>query len=315
MMFAQVNGCFRPRTSIFAHAGQVYLGLPRGRLPAPPGRQAGIDATTTTGARRGRRLLLQKRHRWVGQLDVRRARPAGTTQANREVDRSRRGEVQHGRIRRQQVGLDDEAVEVTRTFTRLKMRLMPYLADVGEQASATGVPVMRAMALEFPTDRGVAGLGTQYMLGDALLVAPVFSAARDAQVYLPEGEWTHLLTGERVTGRGWRREQHGFDSLPLYVRPGTVLPIGAVNSGPEYAWAEGVTLHLFELPDGYDAVTTVPGGTGTAASFRVVRTGSRVHVTSDDAVGMWSVAVGALGQPVASGPGPGAVTVTGGAQW
>ena len=210
---------------------------------------------------------------------------------------------------------DDEAVEVTRTFTRLKMRLMPYLADVGEQASATGVPVMRAMALEFPTDRGVAGLGTQYMLGDALLVAPVFSAARDAQVYLPEGEWTHLLTGERVTGRGWRREQHGFDSLPLYVRPGTVLPIGAVNSGPEYAWAEGVTLHLFELPDGYDAVTTVPGGTGTAASFRVVRTGSRVHVTSDDAVGMWSVAVGALGQPVASGPGPGAVTVTGGAQW
>ena len=210
---------------------------------------------------------------------------------------------------------DDEAVEVTRTFTRLKMRLMPYLADVGEQASATGVPVMRAMALEFPTDRGVAGLGTQYMLGDALLVAPVFSAARDAQVYLPEGEWTHLLTGERVTGRGWRREQHGFDSLPLYVRPGTVLPIGAVTSGPEYAWAEGVTLHLFELPDGYDAVTTVPGGTGTAASFRVVRTGSRVDVTSDDAVGMWSVAIGALGQPVASGPGPGAVTVTGGAQW
>jgi len=210
---------------------------------------------------------------------------------------------------------DDEAVEVTRTFTHLKMRLMPYLADVGEQASATGVPVMRAMALEFPVDRGVAGLGTQYMLGEALLVAPVFSAARDTQVYLPEGEWTHLLTGERVTGRGWRREQHGFDSLPLYVRPGTVLPIGAVTSGPEYAWAEGVTLHLFELPDGYDAVTTVPGGTGTAASFRVVRTGSRVQVTSDDAVGMWSVAVGALGQPVASGSGPGAVVVTGGAQW
>ena len=77
---------------------------------------------------------------------------------------------------------DDEAVEVTRTFTHLKMRLMPYLAGVGEQASATGVPVMRAMALEFPADRGVAGLGTQYMLGESLLVAPVFSAGQDTDV-------------------------------------------------------------------------------------------------------------------------------------
>jgi len=195
------------------------------------------------------------------------------------------------------------------------MRLMPYLAGVGEQASATGVPVMRAMALEFPADRGVAGLGTQYMLGEALLVAPVFSAAQDVDVYLPEGEWTHLLTGERATGRGWRREQHGFDSLPLYVRPGTVLPIGAISSGPEYAWADGVTLRLFELPDGYDAVTTVLGGTGTAASFRVVRTGSFVRVTSKDAVGAWSVALGALGEPAASARGADTVVVTIGAQW
>ena len=117
----------------------------------------------------------------------------------------------------------------------------------------------------------------------------------------------------RVTGRGWRRERHGFDSLPLYVRPGTVLPIGAVVSGPEYAWAEGVTLRLFELPDGYDAVTTVPGGTGTAASFRVRRAGSRVQVTTDDAVGACSVALGAVGPPSASTAGPGTILVTVGA--
>ena len=205
---------------------------------------------------------------------------------------------------------DDEAVEVTRAFTKLKMRLMPYLAGAGEEASTTGVPVMRAMALEFPADRGVAGLGTQYMLGGSLLVAPVLSAGRDVDVYLPVGEWTHLLTGERVSGRGWRHEQHGFDSLPLYVRPGTVLPLGAVASGPESAWAQGVTLHLFELPDGYDAVTTVPGGTGQPASFRVVRTGSRVQVTSDDAIAPWSVALGALDGPGMSADGPGALVLS-----
>jgi len=204
---------------------------------------------------------------------------------------------------------DDEAVDVTRAFTRLKLSLMPYLGAAGAEASATGVPVMRAMALEFPGDRGVAGLGTQYVLGDSLLVAPVFSAERECDVYLPEGTWTHLLTGERVEGHGWRRESHGFDSLPLYVRPGTVLPVGAVADEPEYAWADGVTLRLFELPDGYDAVTHVPGGTGAPASFRVVRDGDAVRVTSDDAPGAWSVAIGATAVATGSATGAGEVVV------
>ncbi|GMA32476.1 alpha-xylosidase [Litorihabitans aurantiacus] len=208
---------------------------------------------------------------------------------------------------------DDEAVDVTRAFTRLKMSLMPYLGAVGETASSTGVPVMRAMALEFPRDRGVAGLGTQYLLGSSLLVAPVFSAGRRTEVYLPGGTWTHLLTGERVEGRGWRAEEHGFDSLPLYVRPGTVLPVGAVTDTPEYAWADGVVLRLFELPDGYDAVTTVPGGTGAPATFRVVRDGEEVRVSSTDATAAWSVALGALGEPVGSAGGVGEVVVTLGA--
>ncbi|WP_108720019.1 alpha-xylosidase [Miniimonas sp. S16] len=204
---------------------------------------------------------------------------------------------------------DEEAVDVTRAFTHLKLSLMPYLGAVGEQASATGVPVMRAMALEFPGDRGVAGVGTQYTLGESLLVAPVFSAAGHVELYLPAvGTWTHLLTGEKAVGAGWRSEQHGFSSLPLYVRPGTVLPVGAVEDTPEYAWADGVTLRLFELPDGYDAVTTVPGGTGSAASFRVVRTGSQVRVTSDDATASWSVAVG-LGDALGSAAGAGEVVV------
>jgi alpha-D-xyloside xylohydrolase len=165
------------------------------------------------------------------------------------------------------------------------------------------------MALEFPGDRGVAGLGTQYMLGDSLLVAPVFSAERGCDVYLPEGTWTHLLTGDRVEGHGWRRESHGFDSLPLYVRPGTVLPVGAVADEPEYAWADGVVLRLFELPDGYDAVTTVPGGTGAGASFRVVRDGEAVRVSSSDASGSWSVAIGATAEPAVTASGAGEVSV------
>lgn len=145
---------------------------------------------------------------------------------------------------------DEEAVEVTRVFTRLKMRLMPYLYGLGLEAARSGVPVMRPMVLEFPDDPATAYLDRQYMLGPDLLVAPVFSASGDVEFYLPEGEWTHLLTGETVTG-GWRRETHGFESLPLYVRAGTVLPWGARDDRPDYDYLDGLTFRVF------------PGGTGT----------------------------------------------------
>ncbi|WP_311242917.1 alpha-xylosidase [Microbacterium sp. WCS2018Hpa-23] len=147
---------------------------------------------------------------------------------------------------------DEEAVDVTRRFTHLKMQLMPYLYQQGIDASRTGIPLMRPMQLEFPDDPAVGYLDRQYMLGSSLLVAPVFSEDGSVEFYLPEGEWTSLLTGETVTGGGWRRETHGFESLPLYVRPGTVLPWGSRTDKPDYDYHDGLKLRVF------------PGGEGTA---------------------------------------------------
>lgn len=159
---------------------------------------------------------------------------------------------------------DDEAVEVTRRFTQLKMRLMPYLFQRGLEAAASGVPVMRPMALEFPDDPAAAHLDRQYMLGPDLLVAPVFSAEGDVEFYVPAGEWTHLLTGETITGGGWRRERHGFDSLPLYVRPGAVLPWGARSDRPDYDYLDGLSLRVFPGGEGTREVTvTTPDGRST----------------------------------------------------
>lgn len=121
---------------------------------------------------------------------------------------------------------DEEAVDVTRKFTKLKASLMPYLWTAATEAASTGVPMMRAMLVEFPEDRTCWTLDQQYMLGPSLLVAPVFSADGDVEFYLPVGRWTSLLTGEVVEGGRWVRERHGFDSLPLYVRPGSVLAFG-----------------------------------------------------------------------------------------
>ncbi|MFE5342459.1 alpha-xylosidase [Isoptericola sp. NPDC056578] len=209
---------------------------------------------------------------------------------------------------------DEEAVDVARRFTHLKMSLMPYLAQAGEEAHAAGTPIMRPMVLEFPGDRAAFGVDMQYMLGGSLLVAPVFQADGTVEYYVPEGTWTRLLDGaetahaQTVTGPRWVTETHDFDSLPVLVRPGTVLPVGTRTDRPDYAWADGVELRCFGLTDGHDAVTVVPTGgpDGEAARFRVRRTGDEVVVTSDDAPGAWTVRVG---ERTAAAAGPGTVSL------
>ncbi len=156
---------------------------------------------------------------------------------------------------------DEEAVEVTRRFSHLKMRLMPYLYQLGLDAAETGIPLMRPLVLEFPDDPAVAYLDRQYMLGPSLLVAPVFSAEGDVEFYLPAGAWTSLLTGETVEGGRWLRERHGYDSLPLYVRPGAVLPWGARVDRPDYDYTDGLQLRVFPGGEGMaSVVVTTPDG-------------------------------------------------------
>jgi alpha-D-xyloside xylohydrolase len=162
--------------------------------------------------------------------------------------------------------VDDESVDVLRRFARLKNRLMPYLYQAAVTAHEQGTPVLRAMMLEFPDDPACAYLDRQYMLGPDLLVAPVFAEDGVVDYYVPPGGWVSLLTGEPVEGPGWRRETHGFDTLPLLVRPGAVLPVGARDDRPDYDYLDGLTL-LTNQPVARTAVR-VPDLTGaTAATF------------------------------------------------
>ncbi|WP_353813369.1 alpha-xylosidase [Agromyces sp. SYSU T00266] len=117
------------------------------------------------------------------------------------------------------------AVEVARTFATLKASLRPYLVAAGEEAHRSGTPIMRPMQLAFPGDPAVAHLDRQYLLGPDLLVAPVFSATGEVEFYLPGGRWTNWFTREVVEGGGWRRERHGFDTVPLWIRGGAVIPV------------------------------------------------------------------------------------------
>jgi hypothetical protein len=138
---------------------------------------------------------------------------------------------------------------------------------------------MRPTACDFPDDPACAHLDRQYMLGDNLLVAPVSSADGDTSFYVPAGGWTDLRTGEVFSGPGWFRRRYGFGDLPLLVRPGSVIPFGACDDGPEYPYAEGVTLRVYQPRHGQRITVAVPEPTGaTAAMFTVVRDWSTVIV-------------------------------------
>ncbi|TDU83384.1 alpha-D-xyloside xylohydrolase [Kribbella voronezhensis] len=173
---------------------------------------------------------------------------------------------------------DEEAVQVLRRFTKLKMSLMPYLAVVAEEAHTDGTPMMRPMVLEFPTDPGVAYLDRQYMLGPNVLVAPVMSKDGEVRFYLPEGTWTHLLTGEQFDGSRWVTRSYGFDELPLLARQGAVIPFGAVDDRPEYDWTDGVELRWYAPAEGEVTRVRLPGPNGeTSAVIELTLTAGRAE--------------------------------------
>ncbi|SDP75069.1 Glycosyl hydrolases family 31 [Streptomyces sp. cf386] len=193
----------------------------------------------------------------------------------------------------------EEAVEVTREFTLLKQRLAPYLQRAAQQAHTTGVPVMRAMVLEFPDDPTAAVLDRQYMLGEDLLVAPVFTDDGTVEYYVPEGTWTNVLTGTQVAGPRWVREQHGFHTLPLLARPDSVVPFAADDQHPVSAWADDVELRIHAFADGARRTVVIPrtDALGETARFEVHREGDRLSVTTDSPY-PWRLRIGGPGGTV-----------------
>ena len=177
---------------------------------------------------------------------------------------------------------DEESVDVCRKFVKLKNRLMPYLYQKAVEAHECGWPMMRPMILEFPDDPACDTLDRQYMMGDALLVAPIFRKDGQVQYYLPDGAWTSLIDGEVIEGGRWQTEIHDFMSLPLMVRPGTVLPLGAVDSKPDYDYLDGLELHVYQLEDGESQVVTIPDLKGNvAATFTVTMVDGQAKAETD----------------------------------
>jgi alpha-D-xyloside xylohydrolase len=191
---------------------------------------------------------------------------------------------------------DEEAVRVLSQFTKLKCSLMPYLYHAAIQAHEQGTPMLRSMMFEFTNDPACDYLDLQYMLGDSLLVAPVFSHNGDVNYYVPAGKWTSLLNSKVIEGPRWVRETHDFTSLPLLVRPNSIIPIGSHMDKPDYDYSNGVTLRVYELEDGKEVSVGIPTLEGTIETrFYIKRKGNVIRVQRQGLPKPWNVLLVGMG--------------------
>lgn len=120
-----------------------------------------------------------------------------------------------------------EAERIVKSAIELKYQLFPYLYSYAREAFDTGVPIMRAAFLEYPNDEKAVDADEQFFFGKELLVAPVVEkGASTKRVYLPEGEWILFENGAtRYKGGGWIELPVRLETIPLFVKAGSIIPM------------------------------------------------------------------------------------------
>ncbi|MBQ7463546.1 MAG: hypothetical protein IJS86_01660 [Lachnospiraceae bacterium] len=185
----------------------------------------------------------------------------------------------------------DEA-EVFKKFSGIRNMLMPYIFEQVRKTHETGMPVVRPMAMAFPEDPACTHLDLQYMLGDSILVAPVFERGGKCRFYLPAGKWKNLLDDEILEGAGFFEREYDDLHMAAFVRENTLLPVGGTADRPDYDYTKGLTLHYFLPVIGKGIVTEIPDGTGnTVMSFKGFFGGERAEVRMLSPTGMGKVPV------------------------
>jgi len=148
---------------------------------------------------------------------------------------------------------DADTRAVVKHWLQWRYRLLPYVAGIIDDAVRTGLPVQRSMVQAYPDDPDAHAWDTQYLLGPALLVAPVMQPGGTTEVYLPKGDaWWDLSTGWRYEGGTRWSLSAGLDALPVFGREGHMLCLGPaaqhtgeINSARilEEVWMFGMPEH------------------------------------------------------------------------
>jgi len=163
--------------------------------------------------------------------------------------------------------LHDTRVEpICRKYLELRYRMLPYLYSAVRECTTTGMPIIRALWMHFPEDPKAAECGDEYLWGKSVLVAPVFEKEATARrVYLPLGEWYDFWTGERTQGGREISRAVDLETMPLYVRAGSILPLGPVKQYADEKVEEPLSVSIYP---GADASFLFYEDDGTSFNYR-----------------------------------------------
>jgi alpha-glucosidase/alpha-D-xyloside xylohydrolase len=140
---------------------------------------------------------------------------------------------------------------ICRKYLELRYRMLPYLYSAVRQCTMTGLPVMRGLWLHYPDDPAAVARGDEYLWGRDILVAPVTEkGAASRRIYLPRGVWYDFWTGERHDGRHEITREVDLETMPLYVRAGSILPLGPVKQYTGEQVDAPLTLSIYPGADG-----------------------------------------------------------------
>lgn len=157
-----------------------------------------------------------------------------------------------------------DALTAIRKALDLRYRLIPYYYSLAHETSETGVPLMRPLLMEFPGDPKVANMSDEWMMGESLLVAPVLEPGGQRTVYLPNDRWYGFETNVVLNGKQTIEANVAMDEIPMYVRAGTILPLGHIIQHTDQL--PGGPLEL-EIYPGKDATFTLVEDDGKTTNY------------------------------------------------
>lgn len=159
--------------------------------------------------------------------------------------------------------LHNAAVEpICKQYLELRYKLMPYLYTAVRECHDTGMPVLRAMWLHYPTEAAAVARGDQYLWGRDMLVAPVVEkGATSRSLYLPKGTWIDFWTEKAEQGGREISRAVDLATTPLYVRAGAVIPMGPVKQYTAEPTTEPITLVVYPGADGSSSLYEDDGAT------------------------------------------------------
>ena len=148
--------------------------------------------------------------------------------------------------------LHDTRVEpICRKYLELRYRMLPYLYSAVRECTKTGMPIMRPLWLHFPNDSRSVECGDGFLWGKSMLVAPVVEkGATSRRVYLPPSTWYDFWNGERLDGGREITRPVDLETLPLYVRAGSILPLGPVKQYADEKIDDPLTILIYPGADG-----------------------------------------------------------------